>query len=206
MQACQKMRLCRKSGELEASLTRRLGHAGKVDPSGDVLQPDVRERIVAEAMPEMAHQGALVPLGQVVVRPRQAVVEPQNCAAAQALRNRSGPRADARAVFGYIAIIPTTAGRGELMANFRHRRVRGTRGPREFLFRDRDAHLLHGIRVPTKASNRQRVQHLRSEDNTPELQSNLNLVSRLLLEKKKNKQTKEYMISILRKNDQVSSE
>ena len=46
-----------------------------------------------EAMPEVAHQGALVPLGQIVLRARQPIVEPQDRAPAQRLRDARGPRA-----------------------------------------------------------------------------------------------------------------
>ncbi len=69
-QARQKMHLGGKPRELKAAVSGRLGHARKVHPGADVLQSDVRKRILAEAMPEVAHQGAVAPLGQIVLRTR----------------------------------------------------------------------------------------------------------------------------------------
>ena len=75
-QTGQKIRLRGEARELESGGPTGLGERREVDPGGDVLQTRMHKGIAMRAMAEMAQQRAVAPLRKILLRSRQAIIEP----------------------------------------------------------------------------------------------------------------------------------
>ena len=156
--------MAREAGQVEARLHAAFGQRREIHPRGDVLQPGMDEGISVSAVAKMAHQGAVAPLRQVVLRPRQPVVEPKDGAPPQALNDRAGPGGQTRAVFGDVLSLPASGGGRKPRACPLERRAGRPRRPGEGAFHPRDAEFLAGRPAANKAGDWQRIQHLVRDD------------------------------------------
>ena len=73
------------AGHFQPRRAGRFGEPGEIDPGGNVLQSGVAQRIAVRAVAEVAVEGPVGALGQVVLRARQPVVEQQRRAARERL-------------------------------------------------------------------------------------------------------------------------
>ena len=102
--------------------------------------------------------------GKIVLRARQTVVEPKRRAWRSAVRDRLRPRSNARAVLGYVSVVPAAGGGAQAAAHRRHRRIRRPRSPRERpIRRSRPPVSSTASCIPAKARHRQCIQHLVGE-------------------------------------------
>ena len=116
----------------------------------------------------VTEQRAAASLGKIILRPRQAIVEPQHGAAPQRLRHVVAPRGEALTVFGCVALLPAAARRPQRCTGLRQRLICRALRPSELRTLQDDAELAGAGSAPAETPHRQRIQHLVRKHNAVE--------------------------------------
>src|SRR5580692_9553481 len=107
------------------------------------------------ALPEMTEQRPVPPLPKIVLRARQSVIDPQDCAVLKRTGDRKRPIRKTRTVLRRVALVPSAGGLRERPADLVERARRGACCPDQPIVLDGDAQFLASPGAPAKARHRQ---------------------------------------------------